>query len=312
MKQILLSILIVGLINCNESKSVDYSITSNENVNFEIYKTTAKSGLILRELPKRDSKKIATLDYDIFIKVFKTPHSKNETIEGVSGYWLNAEYLRMNGYVFSGYLSKLNEFETQLFARDTEELIESARNIEKTKTEEAMNLYYYIYRRSYFETNSPYCIDENCVNACEKYIQIKDCRNNPEKLNISTRNDFIEIIKLAIKEKNKRKLLEISNDCLSAVPICFFCDGGGLTTVNAKIDKIFENHSKIDFDTLNITENKITLEAKKPYKSKAIEYGNDTALPFIKIEFNKFEKGYLIEFLDGEVTYSSVQCFRGS
>jgi hypothetical protein len=65
-----------------------------------------KSGVLLREKPNTNSKSIAHIDSGKKVIINKTSNVPF-TYENIPGFWFNVNYNSTNGFVFSGFLSKL-------------------------------------------------------------------------------------------------------------------------------------------------------------------------------------------------------------
>ncbi len=106
MKQIFF-ILIISIIlsNCKQS-------TDPNNSSKLIFKyISSENGLILREKPSINSKKLFVIPYKDKINVISTtniPLSLHDNILNttINGNWVKVEYKQLSGYVFDGYLSE--------------------------------------------------------------------------------------------------------------------------------------------------------------------------------------------------------------
>ena len=75
-------------------------------------KVTAKSGLVLRELPNANSRKIAGIPFGEKVIVgIDYDFQKKEIIEDELGYWVRAKYHGHEGFLFNGFLSNLPEYD---------------------------------------------------------------------------------------------------------------------------------------------------------------------------------------------------------
>lgn len=85
-------------------------LSSKINVGDEVL-VFSKSGLVLREQANKKSNKLATIPSGSIIKIKEKIDSNTwEVIDKLSGYWIKVEYNNIDGFVFSGYLVKINKY----------------------------------------------------------------------------------------------------------------------------------------------------------------------------------------------------------
>lgn len=68
---------------------------------------TSKAGLIMRERPDISSLKITVIPYRTILSVLDINYPSME-INGVNGFWKKVEYNKSQGWVFSGYLDRID------------------------------------------------------------------------------------------------------------------------------------------------------------------------------------------------------------
>ncbi len=68
---------------------------------------TTKAGLVMREKPDVTSGKIAVIPYRTILSVLRINYPSME-INGVNGFWKRVEYNKTEGWVFSGYLDRID------------------------------------------------------------------------------------------------------------------------------------------------------------------------------------------------------------
>lgn len=80
---------------------------ANHTEDVLLLNVTAESGLKMRSTPGMDGKLLKVIPYGMSVKLIMET-DKMERIEWVSGHWVEVEYEGMKGYVFDGFLSKLD------------------------------------------------------------------------------------------------------------------------------------------------------------------------------------------------------------
>ncbi len=101
-------ILVLQLLICFLFISQANAQVLNCNCNeISLRKVTAKSGLILRQLPSVNSEKITGIPFGEKVLVgYDADLGKTDVIENKQGYWMRANYRGAEGFLFSGFLSE--------------------------------------------------------------------------------------------------------------------------------------------------------------------------------------------------------------
>ena len=99
MKKTIFIILIISIANFCSSQELEYSIGDTLSI-------FTKSGLNLRKLPNKESEIITKINFGNKLQIAELTIN-NETIEGRNGNWIKVKYEDKEGYLFSGYLTKL-------------------------------------------------------------------------------------------------------------------------------------------------------------------------------------------------------------
>ncbi len=73
-----------------------------------LYKTTARSGLILREQPNTNAHKITSIPYNKKVRVLNSDGPEDE-IRNIKAKWFQVEYNEKIGWAFSGFLKLISD-----------------------------------------------------------------------------------------------------------------------------------------------------------------------------------------------------------
>lgn len=79
---------------------------------------TSKDGLILREKPQRSSQKLELIEFAQSVEIQPQKKPISETIDGISGEWLETHYSGSNGFIFSAYVRRFAEIAASVESLD--------------------------------------------------------------------------------------------------------------------------------------------------------------------------------------------------
>ncbi|WP_041948359.1 hypothetical protein [Turneriella parva] len=79
---------------------------------------TSKDGLILREKPQKSSQKLELIEFAQSVEIQPQKKPISETVDGISGEWLETHYSGSNGFIFSAYVRRFAEIAASVESLD--------------------------------------------------------------------------------------------------------------------------------------------------------------------------------------------------
>ncbi len=223
----------------------------------------SSDGLILREKPSKDSKKILLIPFGAETELMENS-GEQDYIDGFFADWKKIKYNDKEGYVFSAYLAKdLNEYRN-LQKKTWKELEELAKPLFHTDPEKSSHLYSLAYLK---RNGGEGCYPESkisglekCTDYCIKAAEPVYCRNFQT---VFHKENFQDTAAFIIKQMENGSIAEIIPylfSCIQGQRICYHCDGFGMTSSESKLRLIAVHIDKVDFSRTKINTFEKTIE----------------------------------------------------
>lgn len=274
----------------------------------------SSDGLILREKPSKDSKKILLIPFGAETELMENS-DEPDYIDGFFANWKKIKYNDKEGYVFSAYLAKdLNEYRN-LQKKTWKELEDLAKPLFHTDPEKSSHLYSLALLKKYGRygcAQPSYSDQKKCIELCTKSAEPVYCRNFQTVFHKENFQDTAAFIRDKTETGSMSEIIPYLFSCIQGQRICYACDGFALTSSESKLRLIAEHWDKIDFSRTKINTSEKTIEffpKKNSEKGLYEKYIGDTDIymenePFLKFIFVKNAKqdeDWKIQYIDGRI-----------
>ncbi|HMV76730.1 MAG TPA: SH3 domain-containing protein [Leptospiraceae bacterium] len=271
-------------------------------------------GLILREKPSKDSKKILLIPFGAETELMENSEEL-DYIDGFFANWNKIKYNDKEGYAFSAYLTRdLNEYRN-LQKKTWKELEELAKPLFHTDPEKSSHLY----SLAYLKRNGGYgCFRtiisdmHKCIEQCIKVAEPIYCRNFQKVFHKENFQDTATFLRKQMENGSISEIIPYLFSCIQGQRICYHCDEFGMTSSESKLRLIAVQRDKIDFylTKINTPEKTIEFFPKKnsekglyeKYMGRTDDYMQE--VPFLKFTFLKNAKqdeDWKIQDIDGRI-----------
>ena len=304
-----------------------------KDIKTEIHKDLIKlyaassDGLILREKPSRDSKKILLIPFGAETEVLED-FGEPAYIDGFFALWKKIRYNQKVGYVFSAYLTENLKDYRELQKKDWKGLEDLGKSFFSSDPKKSSHLYSlaFLKRNGGSECHPESKISDlnKCTEQCLKAAEPIYCGNFQNIFHQENFQNTASLISEKLEKGNISEIMKFSLNCIQGQRICYHCDGFALSSTAAKLGLIQEHRDRIDFSTTKISSSEKTVEffpkkntengLYRNYMGNSDEYMKNE--PFLKFRFrtdSKKDENWKIEYLDGRILILNPErfCYLG-